>query len=116
MVKLAKMPTATPTQDPTQALLTEEAYKPNEHDIIDDLLRIVLSMAPGFTAALAAQVDKEARARWGGDRPYIGTRSGRGSSARNANIKRDYLAGEHFHLLERRYGLSRSRLWEIIKS
>ena len=89
----------------------------NENDIIDDILRRVISMAPGFSAALAKQVDKEARAQWGGDRPYISLRRGGGTSARNASIKRDYWQnGEHIPLLERRYSLSKTRLWEIIKS
>ena len=94
----------------------EEPYQPSENDIIDDLLCRVIALAPAFSAALAAQVDKDVRSKWGGDRVYIGSRSGRGASARNANIKRDYMNGEHFDLLERRYGLSRSRLCEIIKS
>lgn len=95
---------------------TTTTYTPNENDIIDDILRRVIAMAPSFSAALAARVEAEARQQWGGDRPYIGKRSGLGTSARNAAIKRDYLAGEHFHLMERRYGLGRSRLNEIIKS
>lgn len=99
---------------PSDAAYT--AYEANENDIINDVLRRVIAMAPGFSAVLAAQIDREARAKWGGDRPYIGTRSANSHSARNAAIKRDYLAGEHFNLLERRYGLGRSRLWEIIKS
>lgn len=99
-----------------QADLVVEPFEPNENDIIDDILRRVIAMAPGFSAALAVQIDKEARAKWGGDRPYIGIRSGAGTSSRNAAIKRDYLAGEHIPLLERRYGLGKSRLWEIIKS
>lgn len=107
--------TAKKNQVPQQASL-ENSYTPNENDIIDDILRRVIALAPGFSAAIAAQIEAEARKQWGGDRPYIGKRSGMGTSARNAAIKRDYLAGEHFHLLERRYGLCRSRLNEIIKS
>ena len=118
MVKTPKSPVAAHFQ-PVQADLVIEvidAFKPNENDIIDDILRRVIAMAPNFSAALAAQVDREARKQWGGDRPYISVRSGAGTSSRNAAIKRDYRAGEHIPLLERRYGLSKSRLWEIIKS
>ena len=96
---------------------TAAAHLGNENDIIDDILRRVIAMAPGFTAALAEQVDKQARAQWGGDRPYISIRRGGGTSTRNAAIKRDYWQnGERIPLLERRYGLSKSRLWEIIKA
>lgn len=91
-------------------------FTPCENDIIDDILRRVIALAPGFNAALAAQVDKAAREQWGGDRVYIGLRRGAGVSTRNAAIKRDYLAGEHIPLLERRYKLSRARIWQVIKS
>lgn len=92
------------------------AYTPNDGDIIDDILRMVIAMAPGFSAALAAQIDKQAREQWGGDRPYIKLR-GSDEKARNEAIKRDYWThGAHIPLLERRYGLSARRIWYIIKS
>lgn len=92
-------------------------FEPNENDIIDDILRRVIAMAPGFSVALAEQVDKEARAQWGGDRPYISKQCGGGKSTRNDAIKRDYWQkGERIPLLERRYGLSSRQLWYIIKS
>ena len=114
MVRNQKSPAV--AAQPVPADLVVEALEPNENDIIDDILRRVIAMAPGFSAALAAQIDKETRQQWGGDRPYISLRRGAGTSSRNAAIKRDYLAGEHIPLLERRYGLGKSRLWEIIKS
>jgi Mor family transcriptional regulator len=114
MVKNPKSPAAVP--QPVQAELMADVFEPNENDIIDDILRRVIAMAPGFSAALAAQVDKEARQQWGGDRPYISLRKGAGHSRRNAAIKRDYLAGEQIPFLERRYALSNTRIWEIIKS
>lgn len=102
---------------PVKTPVPAPVYIPDESDIICDILGLVIAMAPGFSAALAAQVDREARARWGGDRPYISKRAGEGSSTRNAAIKRDYWErGEHIPLLERRYGLGKTRLWEIIKS
>lgn len=118
MVKNKKSPTAAHAQ-PAQADLAIEViepFEPNENDIIDDILRRVIAMAPGFSAALAAQIDKETREQWGGDRPYISLRRGAGTSSRNAAIKRDYLAGERILLLERRYALSPRRIWQIIKS
>lgn len=113
MVKVNQHPKASACEP--QA--TQRQYVPNENDIIDDILRRVIAMAPSFSESLAEQIDKQARAHWGGDRPYIASRSGAGTSARNAAIKRDYWqGGERIPLLERRYGLSKSRLWEIIKA
>lgn len=89
------------------------AYEPSATDIISDLLSQVLAMAPEFSAALAAQIERDAREKWGGDRVYV-QRKGGTLSHRNAAIKRDYRAGERVPLLSRRYGLSTPRLWEII--
>jgi Mor family transcriptional regulator len=91
------------------------AYSPSATDIIHDLLSQVLAMAPSFTAELAAQVEREAREKWGGDRVYV-QRKGGTLSHRNAAIKREYQAGERIALLSRRHGLGPSRLWEIINS
>lgn len=91
-------------------------YTYHENDIIGDILRRVITLFPGLSPEIAAKIDKEVRQQWGGDRPYIGIRSGAGYSSRNAAIKRDYQAGERIPLLERRYGLGKSRIWEIIKS
>lgn len=108
--------TATKTTAAQATGQDQPAFEPSENDIIDDILGRVIAMAPGFSAAIARQISAEARDQWGGDRPYVARKDGQGTSSRNEAIKRDYLAGEHIPLLERRYGLKRSRLWEIIKS
>lgn len=97
---------------PTDAL----ASIAHSDDVIEYTLACVLAMAPQLSAAIVQQASAQVREVFGGDRVYISRRAGEGTSARNAQIKRDYLAGEHIPLLERRYGLKRSRLWEIIKS
>lgn len=95
----------------------EEYGGDQPNDIVVDILRMVIAMAPGFSAALARQVEAQAKEKWAGDRPYIPRPGRQGYSERNAAIKRDYWErGERIGLLERRYGLKRTRLWEIIKS
>lgn len=91
--------------------------QPSADDVVQDILATVARLAPSISPDVLAQVDRAARDMWGGSRPYIGKRSGAGTSARNAAIKRDYWQhGERIALLERRYALSKARLWEIIKS
>lgn len=108
MVKKAK-----PTANAAAAGDASEA----DHDIVADTLRIVMELAPAFSAAVAARADALVRERWGGDRVYIARRRGEVQrSDRNAAIVRDYLAGERLGLLERRYGLSQRRLLQIIKT
>lgn len=87
----------------------------NSDDIVQDMLALVLSLAPGFTQALADQVEAEVRQRWGGDRPYIARRRGEGNSARNSRIKADYLRGERIGYLSRHYDLSERRILQILK-
>ena len=84
-------------------------------DFVCDVLRLLRQLLPKITDELAAQADAALRERWGGDRPYIARRSGEGRSDRNDRIRRDYLAGERFELLERRYGLSQRQLIRVVK-
>ena len=87
-------------------------------DVVEYTLRCVLAMAPQLTEAIrqsiCRDVNTQVRSVFGGERAYISRRPGEGRFARNAQIRRDYKAGERIPLLERRYGLSPSRLWQII--
>jgi hypothetical protein len=85
-------------------------------DFVDDVLRVVGSLVPDMTPEQCREAAAAVRDRWGGDRPYIARRSGDGYSARNDQIRRDYMRGERFELLERRYGLTRRRLMQIVKA
>ncbi len=115
--------TATQTQ-PDPAIVEDNARLasvPITDDVVEYTIACALALSPPDMRAdirqrFAEQTSKQVRRVFGRDRVYIGVRAGEGNSARNAAIKRDYLAGEHIPLLERRYGLKRSRLWEIIKS
>lgn len=87
-------------------------------DIIDDVLRRVIEMAPGFSAALAAQIARDTRHEWAGDQArvfYVARREDELRSHRNERIMQDYQQGERLALLERRYGLSKRRILQIIK-
>jgi len=91
------------------------AWEPVCDDLVGDILASVIALVPAFNAALAAQVEKATRDKWGGDRVYV-QRRGSTLSARNAAIRRDFQAGERVPLLMRRYRLSAPRLWHIIKN
>lgn len=87
----------------------------NPDDFVEDVLAQIATIIPGFGGDAMARAGAAIRERWGGDRPYIARRAGEGRSARNQAIRRDYLAGERFELLERRYQLTRRRLLQIVK-
>lgn len=83
-------------------------------DIVADILRRVAALTPGFSAALALQIDREVRDLWGRDRCYIARRAGEGTSSRNDAIRRDHRNGERIGLLCRRYRLTRQRIHQIL--
>lgn len=83
-------------------------------DIIVDIFERIGSALP---APVRAELERSIRRDWGGDRPYI-ARSGESGKAslsqRNASIARDYHQGESIALLERRYGVSRRRIYQVL--
>lgn len=118
MVKPATKPVSTSAPDERHEVL---ASIPLTEDVIEYTIACTLALAPpevppDLRQNIALKTSQQVRRVFGGDRVYISIRAGEGHSSRNQAIKRDYLAGEHIHLLERRYGLKRTRIWEIIKS
>lgn len=90
-------------------------------DIVRDILdrvRTAFREEGGFSDDLMQQVEAQIRADWGGDRPYI-TKAGESEkqaiSARNAAILRDWSNGERVPLIARKYGVSRVRVWNIVR-
>lgn len=98
-------------------MVTDKKPKFND-DIIDDVLRRVLEMAPGFSAALAAQIARDVRHEWAGDKTrilYIARYQDDIRSSRNQAILRDYKLGERIELLGRRYQLSKRHILRVLK-
>jgi hypothetical protein len=84
-------------------------------DILEDLhARLV---AIGFSDPKIEKVVMDIRTDWRGERPYIGVRyeAERRMSARNRAIIRAFKDGESAPLIARRFGISRARVWQIIK-
>ncbi len=90
-------------------------------DLIIDIKTNIIQQAKKFgitkeTAALIAACIDDTAKDYAGERVYIGqpldVRARQ--SARDRAIKRDHAAGERIALLMRRYGLSRSRINQII--
>lgn len=116
MVTMNKTRRQAPAAPPAARQPGLEVFDPDENDIVADMLRVVLSLAPAFSAELAARAEAEMRDRWGGDNVYISRRTGDGRSARNAAILRDHRNGERVPLLSRRYKLTERRILQILKS
>jgi Mor family transcriptional regulator len=89
-------------------------FVPDENDAVADFLAIVLEIWPELEPEKLRQAEAQFRERWGGDRPYIGRRSGQGRSGRNDAIRREHQAGERVPYLARRYQLTERRILQII--
>lgn len=93
--------------------------KKSENDIVNDILARVAEAAtkqPGkpLDEAALKKIELDVRQQWGGDRPYIGLKTGEGHSERNSRIYRQHLAGERSEFLARRHSLSKSQVERII--
>lgn len=93
----------------------------SENDIVQDILaRVAEAQAkqpdkPLDEAALK-KIEAMVRQQWGGDRPYIGIKTGDGHSDRNSRIYRQHLQGERAEFLARRHDMSRSQVLRIIQA
>lgn len=81
-------------------------------------------MAMGITRETAELVvsaydtaERAIKRDYSGDRVHIGKRAEHDAamSLRNRQIIRDWKAGERVPLIARRYGISRVRVWQIVK-
>lgn len=93
--------------------------KKSENDIVQDILARVAEASAKQTdkpldEAALKKIELDVRQQWGGDRPYIGLKSGEGHSERNSRIYRQHLAGERTEFLARRHSLSNSQVTRII--
>lgn len=89
--------------------------------VADATARIILAaralgISDDIARMLASEWEQGITRDWRGERPYIGARAGLAQSARDAAIVRDWKNGERVPLLMRRYGISRSRVWAILKA
>lgn len=81
------------------------------------MLSCVLAMAPELSQAITESALRATIQHYGQQSHYLVGRYYKDIEARNASIRADYWQkGERIPLLERRYGISKTRLWEIIKS
>lgn len=91
-------------------------------DIVRDILdRVAAALGEGesFSEQVALQIEQQIRHDWGGDRPYIakvGEHAQDEMSRRNAAILRDWQAGDRAPAIARKHGVSRARVWQIVRS
>lgn len=86
-------------------------------DLVADLIQRIRDKYPKLPAAVAREVEVEARADWGGERHYVPKHgeSGRLQLAeRDRQIHADHQRGEHDELIARRHGISVKRVRQVL--
>lgn len=86
-------------------------------DIVADVLQRIAIRAK-LPADVLAEIDREIRKDWGGERPYIakgGERERLQRSVREMTIRAEHRRGDHVGLLARRWGYSVRRIQQIIR-
>lgn len=86
-------------------------------DIVSDIIARIRTDPPRDEQSLA-ELESALREEYGGSHSYIGVTpedEQRARIARHRQILRDWQAGEKVALIARRYGLSRRRVYQIIR-
>lgn len=112
------MPTTRTTKATTQPALQlapDAAAAFDSADIVDDIFRRVLELAPGFQLAVAQQIASDVRRDWGGGRAYVLGDGPAERQRRDASIIRAYTAGERVAYLSRIHNLSERQIKRILK-
>lgn len=88
-------------------------------DIIRQFIDLLYVKIPhAIDEHVARELEETLRMDFGGERVYVprdGDKDRDEISMRNAAIRRDWQNGERVELLMRRYGLSRQRIYQIVK-
>ena len=88
-----------------------------DDDIVRDILRRVVRAAQdsgGFDDALAAQIERQVRADWGGVETYIAVRAD-SATARAEKIQQLWDSGERdVRMLASRFGITTRRVRQIV--
>lgn len=82
-------------------------------DVVEFTLRCVLALAPSLSRAIVDAAEQHVRQVFGGDEVWVSKR--RNLACRNAEIMREYLAGERISYLSRKYRITERRVMQIIK-
>lgn len=84
--------------------------------ILDMITQVEQRLKPAEEILL--ELEKDLRATWGGDRPYIPHRRGESGlhSERNSRIMRAYQQGNHIAWLAKKESLSERRVLQIVST
>lgn len=100
--------------------MTNVAYMPPQQDQDPDVvaytLQCVLAMAPGFSAALAKQIEDRVKSEFGGRRLFLPKGAKRLTSVQRQEVFKDGLTSMPDEEIIEKHQVSKTTLWRIMKS
>lgn len=87
-----------------------------EPDIVQEVLRRVIAMSPGFSAALAQQIEQQVKAELGGQRVFVpkGVQT-RLTPQQQLQVYQDGLSNMPTPEIQAKHKISRASLYRIMK-
>lgn len=86
-----------------------------EPDVVAYTLQMVIAMAPGFSAALARQVEERVKADYGGRRVFVPKGAKRLTPEQRAAVYQDGLSAMPTEDIEARHNVSRATIYRVMK-
>lgn len=88
-----------------------------EPDIVEIVLQKVMALAPGFSEALARQIEREVKAQHGGRRLYVHKGGAkRLTPEQRQEIYQDGLTSLPDEVITEKHKISKTTLWRVMKA
>jgi len=87
-----------------------------EPDIVALVLQKVIALAPGFSAALAAQIEREVKEQHGGKRLFVPKGKRRMTPQERGAVYEDGLTGMSTDEVTQKHNIHRATLYRVMKS
>lgn len=84
-------------------------------DMVAIILQKVIAMCPAFTAALAAQVESDARAQFGGQRVFVPKNAKRLTPEQRHAVFADGLSSMANEEISKKHNISRRTIYRVMK-
>jgi Mor family transcriptional regulator len=85
-------------------------------DVVAYTLQCVIAMAPGFSAALAKQIEERVKSEFGGRRLFLPKGSKRLTPEQRAEVFKDGITNISDEAIIQKHQISKTTLWRIMKS
>jgi Mor family transcriptional regulator len=90
--------------------------KDSDPDVVAYTLQCVIAMAPGFSAALAKQIEERVKAEYGGRRLFLPKGAKRLTPEQRAEVFKDGITNISDEAIIKKHQISKTTLWRIMKS